>query len=66
MTIDPDKLAKLRAENGRLVALLDAHGIEWRVAEIAPVAPELSPLSTEQRLALFRSSHHLGKKGHQK
>lgn len=54
MTIDPDELAKLRAENDRLAALLDAHGIEWRVAEIAPVAPGLSPLSTEQKLALFR------------
>lgn len=54
MTIDPDELAKLRAENDRLVALLDAHGIEWRVTEIAPVAPELFPLTTEQKLALFR------------
>lgn len=54
MTIDPDELAKLRAENDRLVALLDAHGIEWRAPEIAPVALELSPLTTEQKLALFR------------
>lgn len=58
MTIDPDELAKLRAENDRLVALLDAHGIEWRAPEIAPVALELSPLTTEQKLALFRRLFH--------
>lgn len=32
---DPDELRTLRAENARLIALLDAHGIEWRV----PVPP---------------------------
>lgn len=47
----------LQAENTRLVALLEAHGIEWRL----PV-PHLStererdcvPRSTEEKLALFR------------
>ena len=28
--IDTDALASLRAENARLTALLDAHGIAWR------------------------------------
>jgi len=27
---DPDSLQALRAENTRLAALLDAHGIQWR------------------------------------
>ncbi|EIN80926.1 hypothetical protein ECPA14_1381, partial [Escherichia coli PA14] len=27
---DSDELAALRAENARLVSLLEAHGIEWR------------------------------------
>ncbi|EPR4271026.1 TOTE conflict system archaeo-eukaryotic primase domain-containing protein, partial [Shigella flexneri] len=27
---DSDELAVLRAENTRLVSLLEAHGIEWR------------------------------------
>lgn len=29
--IDTDALASLRAENARLTALLDAHGIAWRL-----------------------------------
>jgi len=27
---DSDELAALRAENTRLIALLESHGIEWR------------------------------------
>lgn len=50
---------KLRAENTRLVALLDAHGIDWRMPKPAPVPPisiELEPsrLNTDEKIALFR------------
>ena len=52
---DSDELAALRAENTRLIALLESHGIEWRPPS-KPVAPpdEPSRLSTEEKLALFR------------
>ena len=56
-TSEPDSLAALRAENERLIALLEASGIEWRLApELAtsPSKPELSRLSTEAKVALFR------------
>lgn len=52
---------KLHAENARLVALLDAHGIDWRLPKPAPVPvppvsieTESSRLSTEAKIALFR------------
>jgi superfamily II DNA or RNA helicase len=51
------ELAKLRAENARLSALLDAHGIEWRMPEPAQQAPteqEQSRIPTEEKIALFR------------
>lgn len=50
----------LRAENARLIALLEAHGIEWR----PPAEPSLIPLKTsvkpnaldtDGKLALFRN-----------
>jgi len=47
----------LRAENARLAALLDAHGIDWRVPEpasLVPVERKLSGLNTEEKIALFR------------
>ena len=51
---DQELLAKLQAENARLVSLLDAHGIEWRPpASVAP-ASEPSKLSTGDKVALFR------------
>ncbi|MHC8369736.1 TOTE conflict system archaeo-eukaryotic primase domain-containing protein [Pseudomonas sp. MDT1-85] len=58
--IDTSLVAKLRAENARLVALLDAHGIEWRppaeLVKIAIVQAEQSQqLDTVGKLALFRS-----------
>jgi superfamily II DNA or RNA helicase len=47
----------LQAENERLIALLEANGIEWRLAS-SPVTssskPESSRLSTEAKVALFR------------
>ncbi len=54
----------LHAENSRLIALLEAHGIEWRlptkVIEALASTPtptdnfESSRLSTEQKIALFK------------
>lgn len=62
-----EALVALQAENARLAALLESHGIAWRtrpaaasppaltasVQEPAPVAPGTS-LSTAEKLALFR------------
>jgi superfamily II DNA or RNA helicase len=50
-------LAVLQAENERLIALLEANGIEWRLTPeptTSPPQPESSPLSTEAKVALFR------------
>jgi superfamily II DNA or RNA helicase len=55
---DTPLVTSLRAENARLIALLDAHGIEWK----APAAPTLIPLApiepsvldTDGKIALFR------------
>jgi superfamily II DNA or RNA helicase len=53
----PDDLTALRAENQRLIALLDQHGIAWRVTP-EPVAPpsavEPLRLTTAEKVALFR------------
>ncbi|KJK21271.1 DEAD/DEAH box helicase [Burkholderiaceae bacterium 16] len=52
-----DPLAALQAENARLIALLQKHGIEWRLP-VVPVPPvpeaETSRLSTDDKVALFR------------
>jgi hypothetical protein len=50
-------LAVLQAENERLIALLEANGVEWRLAPqpaTSPSRPEASRLSTEAKVALFR------------
>jgi superfamily II DNA or RNA helicase len=51
-----DPLLALKAENARLIALLEANGIQWR-APPEPVppasAPEPSRLSTVEKVALF-------------
>lgn len=53
-----DELTRLRAENARLISLLESHGIEWRSPEarLTPVlhVPEASGLSTLEKVALFR------------
>lgn len=52
-----DALATLQAENVRLVALLDAHKIEWRLPpEPAPAVPDIEPsrFSSKEKIALFR------------
>jgi superfamily II DNA or RNA helicase len=62
---DHDALAVLRAENARLVALLESHGIQWRVtpsSATGPAPPSLAPeaesprpsLSTAEKVTLFR------------
>lgn len=57
-----DQLAALQTENVRLIALLDGHGIEWRLPPEPippePAVPALEPeslrLSTAEKVALFR------------
>ncbi|ASQ15662.1 hypothetical protein BJM06_a00011 (plasmid) [Enterobacter cloacae] len=50
---DSDELSALRAENVRLISLLEAHGSEWRIKQRGPVQ-KLSTLSTADKVALFR------------
>lgn len=57
---DSTLIQKLRAENARLIALLEANGIEWRLTvETVSVAPprieHTTSLSTADKLALFSS-----------
>lgn len=57
---DSQLLAILQTENARLIALLDAHGIDWQPPvepTRIPVAPvdTSSALDTRSKLALFRS-----------
>ena len=60
--IEREQLAALQTENARLFALLDGHGIEWRLPPepppIEPVLPapepEPSRFSTAEKVALFR------------
>lgn len=50
-------LQALRAENDRLILLLESHGIEWRVPSPSAkpaIEPEPSRLSTDEKVALFR------------
>jgi len=59
MSNDSDELTILGAENTRLIALLESHGIDWRQPPTptnasAPLPPEPSNLSTEEKVALFR------------
>jgi len=54
--IKPDTLAELQAENLRLIALLEAHGIDWCIASEPPLTtpvvllkPESSTLTTSEK-----------------
>jgi hypothetical protein len=51
-------LAVLRAENARLIALLDMHGIAWRLpAEPAvPLAVEPPRPTADEKVALFQQT----------
>ena len=54
---DPSAVAILQAENTRLIALLEAHGIEWRPLQptvLVAREKESSRLSTAEKVALFR------------
>jgi superfamily II DNA or RNA helicase len=56
---DTQRLATLQAENARLIALLDAHGIDWQ-PPVEPARIPLAPvdlssaLDTRSKVALFR------------
>jgi hypothetical protein len=53
---DQDELDALRGKNARLTALLDAHGIAWRLPS-EPVSPpiiEPSRLTPDEKVSLFR------------
>lgn len=58
--VEPDASAsRLRAENARLIALLEAHGIDWKGRPAHPEPPsapepEPSKLSPTEKIALFR------------
>ena len=52
-----DRLAALQAENERLAALLDSHGIQWRQPPSPRPGvrePESTHLSPDEKVALFR------------
>lgn len=51
-----DSVVELQTENARLIALLEAHGIEWRSPPEPTSVPvtELVVLSTTEKVALFR------------
>ncbi len=55
---EPDAIVVLKAENDRLIALLDAHRIEWRLppkpASLPTSASEPSKFSTDKKIAIFR------------
>lgn len=55
---DHAELAALRAENARLIGLLESHGIEWRsqTESLYPSVPESEPsrLSAAEKVTLFR------------
>lgn len=57
---ESDALAALQKENARLLALLEANGIEWRLApepevdQPFPLGLESSRFSTDDKIALFR------------
>ncbi len=58
---EPNTLAALQAENARLIALLESHGVAWRLPP-EPVIPAAGPepvrLSTHEKVALFRRLFH--------
>ena len=56
----PSELERFRRENARLSGLLDAHGIDWQLppesagAEMSTPDTGPSPLSTDEKIAIFR------------
>ncbi len=59
MSNESDELRRLRAENARLITLIESHGIDWRRSP-APGSvsvhppPEVPSLSAIEKVALFR------------
>jgi hypothetical protein len=52
---DREELSALRAENARLIKLLESHGIDWRVAPSpSPPPTEPSRRSNDEKISLFR------------
>ncbi|MDB5970670.1 MAG: box helicase [Hydrocarboniphaga sp.] len=53
-----DALNRLRTENARLVSILERNGIDWcepeAIAPQAAASPDVSRLSTDEKVALFR------------
>ena len=49
---NPEQLKHLQSENARLTALLEAHGIEWRLP--VPTPPSPLQLSPQDKISLFR------------
>ena len=59
MSNESGELERLRAENARLIALLESHDIDWRHGPApsdpsAPAPPDQSNLSTAEKVALYR------------
>lgn len=53
-----DNLVALKAENSRLIALLEAHGIDWQLPQPTAVAEQVTEpvrFSTAEKVELFRS-----------
>lgn len=56
------ELEALRAENKRLIELLEIHGVDWKISDKTEVESELvhlieaesSALGTAERIAIFR------------
>jgi len=53
MTDRNDELARLRAENSRLVGLLEAHGVAWQAPASILKPSVASSLTTDEKVALF-------------
>ena len=57
-----NRLLTLRAEQARLISLLERNGIDWRAPVPAAIPPESSqlpvPLSTDEKIALFLRLFH--------
>lgn len=55
---EPDAIAVLKADNDRLIALLETHDIEWRLPlepdPIVTIEAEPSNFSAQEKVALFR------------
>ena len=54
---DPERLVALQAENARLIALLESHGIVWQLPSVCTAtarAQEPLRISIAEKVALFR------------